>query len=120
MTSALSPNQLLLLKHKIADLIAESNEEIEQLTAASQPVTLDPQRVGRVSRIDASQQQQMAKARSLQLKQRIQALKNASLRLEQGLGSELEYGYCENCDKPILFERLQFNPAVLRCIQCAA
>lgn len=119
MTSALSPDQLLLLKNKIADLIAEANEEMEQLTAASQPVTLDQQSVGRVSRIDAIQQQQMAKARLLQVKQRLLGLKNASLRLVQGLDTELEYGYCESCDEPILFERLQFNPAVLRCIKCA-
>ena len=31
-----------------------------------------------------------------------------------------EYGYCRECDEPINPKRLEFDPTVLLCIECAS
>jgi len=77
-------------------------------------VTLDQQSVGRLSRMDAMQQQAMAKAtqtRRAQLRRRIQT---ALARMEEG-----EYGYCTECDEDISLKRLDHDPTVPTCINCA-
>jgi len=78
-------------------------------------VTLDQQAVGRLSRMDAMQQQQMAKAvqsRRDTMKSRIIA---ALARLEDG-----EYGYCLSCGDDIAAKRLDFDPALPTCLSCAS
>ena len=83
---------------------------------ASQPVELDQQSVGRVSRIDAIQQQQMARARSMQLKAQLQALQTALGRLD---AADSEFGYCSDCGLPIPLERLKINPIASSCVDRA-
>lgn len=79
------------------------------------PVELDQQSVGRLSRMDAMQGQAMAleteRRRSIELT-RIEA---ALSRMEEG-----EYGYCVSCGEPIGVKRLELDPAVPTCIDCAA
>jgi len=78
-------------------------------------VTLDQQSVGRLSRMDAMQQQAMARAtqtRRDQLKMRITA---ALGRLDEG-----EFGYCQNCGDEIAGKRLEFDPTVPTCLTCAS
>jgi DnaK suppressor protein len=78
-------------------------------------VTLDQQSVGRLSRMDAMQQQAMAKAnqtRRDQMKTRITA---ALSRLDEG-----EFGYCLNCGDDIASKRLDFDPTVPTCLSCAS
>lgn len=80
----------------------------------SAPVELDQTSVGRLSRMDAMQQQAMAQAglrRAEIEQQRIQAALN---RLASG-----EYGYCVKCDEEISEGRLKIDPAALICIDCA-
>jgi len=78
-------------------------------------VTLDQQSVGRLSRMDAMQQQAMARAtqaRRDQLKLRITA---ALSRLDED-----EFGYCQNCGEDIAVKRLDFDPTVPTCLTCAS
>ncbi|WP_253913159.1 TraR/DksA C4-type zinc finger protein [Pseudoruegeria sp. HB172150] len=78
-------------------------------------VTLDQQSVGRLSRMDAMQQQAMAKAtasRRAQMRQRIGA---ALIRIDED-----EYGYCIGCGEEIDLKRLEFDPTVPICVSCAA
>ncbi|NNE63206.1 MAG: molecular chaperone DnaK, partial [Gammaproteobacteria bacterium] len=64
-------NQLInLLKQQKIEL----QQQLEKTQADSQPVTLDQQSVGRVSRIDAIQQQQMAIANREQNKNLLTAI----------------------------------------------
>ncbi len=63
-------------------------------------VILDQTSVGRLSRMDAMQQQAMAKATRQNRTTEIRAIKNALLRLEEG-----EYGYCETCGEDIPAKR---------------
>jgi DnaK suppressor protein len=84
------------------------------LKESSQTVVLDQSRVGRVSRMDAMQGQQMALEAS---RRRQQQLKNIIMALDR-IEKE-EYGFCLGCGEPIDSRRLDFDPACSNCIQCA-
>jgi DnaK suppressor protein len=77
-------------------------------------VELDQSRVGRLSRIDTLQGQAM----SLEVKRRrdvqLNRIEVALQRLERN-----EYGDCLRCGEVIGSKRLEFDPAVLLCIDCA-
>lgn len=81
---------------------------------AAGTVELDQTRQGRLSRMDALQQQAMAaetqRRRSLELKRIGAALR----RLQEG-----EYGYCLSCGEDIVPARLKLDPAVTQCVACA-
>ncbi len=78
------------------------------------PVELDPQSVGRLSRMDAIQVQAMAIATESRRQDRLQIIEAALRRLDDG-----EYGYCLRCDEDIPAKRLAIDPAVTRCVDCA-
>ena len=77
-------------------------------------VVLDQQSVGRLSRMDAIQQQSMANATEARRTKSILGLKAALQRIDDG-----EFGFCTDCGDDIRIERLHLNPALLRCISCA-
>lgn len=77
-------------------------------------VSLDQQSVGRLSRMDALQNQAMAKAQQQRRNQQKQRLLAAKRRLDDG-----EFGYCIDCGIEITAKRLELDPAVLKCISCA-
>ena len=100
--------QLLALKQEL--------EELQTLSSSSRStVTLDQQSVGRLSRMDAMQQQAMANATNQRRLNDLHRIKNALERLENG-----DYGYCEHCDEPITKKRLEIDPLATRCTKCAA
>lgn len=78
-------------------------------------VQLDQQMVGRLSRMDAIQQQAMAQATSARKKAQILRIEAALRRYEDG-----EYGFCTDCGEEIAAGRLDHDPAVPRCVTCAA
>lgn len=81
--------------------------------AGQKTVELDQQAVGRLSRMDALQNQAMAQAtarRRVVERQRIMA---ALDRLDSG-----EYGYCTECGDEIAHARLATDPAIPRCAAC--
>ena len=77
------------------------------------PVTLDQQSVGRLSRMDAMQQQSMDLAKEERRAQRLAILTAALRRMDDG-----EFGYCLKCGEDIPPERLDVDPAVTLCIYC--
>ncbi len=97
-------------------LIQSSCEELEDLLkssrASSQPVDLG-EPIGRLSRMDALQQQQMAVASRQAQQQRLQLLRNALQALERD-----DYGYCRHCEEPIDFQRLRARPETPFCLAC--
>ncbi len=99
-----------LLVHKRAELIAIRDASAE----ARAPVSLDQQSVGRVSRVDAMQQQAMAHAQERQRAMDLMRIEQALARIEAG-----EFGFCLECDEEIPIKRLQVDPAALLCIKCA-
>lgn len=99
-----------VLTEELAGLEAQSSG-----TAADRkPVELDQQSVGRLSRMDAMQGQQMAAALEARRVQRIAAIRAALQRLDEG-----EFGFCEDCGDFIGDRRLQVDPIARRCVDCA-
>ena len=89
-------------------------EEISKPGSEADPVKLEGV-MGRVSRGDAMQVQQMALEMKRRRKQRLQRVQTAFLRMEQGT-----YGMCSRCRKPIDEARLDTFPEILLCVTCAA
>lgn len=79
------------------------------------PVELDQQSVGRLSRMDAMQQQAMAAAQSRRRAGRMRAIEAALRRM-----AEDEYGWCEECGEAIPLGRLDLDPCAPRCVSCAS
>lgn len=69
--------------------------------------------IGRVSRIDALQQQQLAKAQRDAARLRLQQVAAALSRLERG-----DYGECVGCGEEIGFLRLKARPESPFCLPC--
>ena len=98
-------------------LLSELQEvkNIVQKTAEDRaPVELDQQSVGRLSRMDAMQQQSMEKAKQVRRIERIKLINAALKRLESG-----DYVFCLNCDAHISHGRLKLDPTFSLCIDCA-
>ena len=83
--------------------------------AARQTVTLDQQSVGRLSRMDALQQQAMAEANERARANELSRIKAALRRIETG-----DYGYCLGCGEDIAVKRLDVDPSAALCVDCAA
>jgi len=101
----------LLLQSEYEDLISLSLSTKE----ARAPVELDQQSVGRLSRMDAMQQQSMDIAREERRQHRLKILKAALDRLDKD-----DYGYCLACGEDIPYKRLLADPATTRCVECSA
>lgn len=108
------------------DLIMKFRERLDQeaveLRAAEQatagdraPVELDQQSVGRLSRMDAMQQQAMASAQSRRRAGRLKAIDAALKRIDTD-----DFGWCEECGEEIPLGRLNLDPCAPRCVDCAA
>ncbi|WP_298973614.1 TraR/DksA C4-type zinc finger protein [uncultured Roseobacter sp.] len=76
-------------------------------------VTLDQQAVGRLSRMDALQNQAMAQAQARRRQAERQKIAAALQRLDEG-----EYGFCTDCGEEIAPARLLADLAIARCLDC--
>lgn len=99
----------------IRDRLARLGAENRRGRDAQAIVTLDQQSIGRLSRMDALQNQAMAKAQQTRRDAEATRLRAALARLEAG-----EFGYCEECGDDIAPRRLELDPAAVKCISCAA
>lgn len=77
-------------------------------------VTLDQESVGRLSRIDAMQVQEMALAQARRRQAKRAAIDAALARVDTD-----EFGYCLKCAEQIARPRLDHDPTVTTCIDCA-
>ena len=94
---------------------AEIDELSRSSTDSRQPVELDQQSVGRLSRVDALQMQAMAEATERSRTRRRAQIASALARIDAG-----EYGFCIACGDAIEARRLESDPAVPTCIGCAS
>lgn len=99
---------LLLRKKELEDISAQSKETRE-------PVELDQTVQGRLSRQDALQQQEMAKATERRRQNDLYRTIKALERIETE-----DFGYCLSCDEEIEKKRLELDPAILTCVACAS
>ena len=77
-------------------------------------VELDQSRVGRLSRMDAMQEQAMSVERKRRHGLELKKIASALQRMEED-----EYGYCLHCGEDIAIKRLELDPAAALCIDCA-
>lgn len=97
-------------------LLAESlalRASLAESSDASAPVELDQTRQGRLSRMDAMQQQAMAQAAALSVQARLAAIEAALRRIDDG-----SYGECPECGEAISAARLEARPEARLCIDC--
>ncbi|MFT5430789.1 MAG: DnaK suppressor protein [Myxococcota bacterium] len=108
----LTSDQQVELAADLLALKAVLEDQLRLSKTGSKPVELDTA-FGRVSRIDAIQQQQMAKA----------ARRSQDIRLRQteaalsALARD-EYGECRACEEPIGYRRLKAQPETPLCVAC--
>lgn len=98
--------------------LTERLAELERLDALSAegraPVTLQQDSVGRLSRMDAMQQQAMAQAEERRRQAERARIKLALERLGEG-----EWGWCVQCGEEIAEGRLRNDSSVAVCVACA-
>lgn len=105
--------QLEGLREDLVALQDTLRSAIDSSEGDARPVELDQPALGRVSRIDAIQQQKMLEANRGAQQSRLQQVRAALTRF-----AEDEYGDCLSCGETIGFERLKARPESLFCIQC--
>lgn len=109
----INPFALSLRPRLLAEL-EELRETSEQSSAARKPVMLDQQSVGRLSRMDAIQQQAMAAAQEARRLGRVRAIDAALTRIDSG-----DFGWCDDCGDFIGRKRLEYDPCLMLCLDCA-
>jgi DnaK suppressor protein len=106
--------RLAEFRQRIETLLAELQEEDTRGQSGQATVELDQQAIGRLSRMDALQNQAMAKAGHGRRQVQRTRLRAALQRIDAGA-----FGYCEDCGDEIARGRLELDPAATRCISCA-
>jgi DnaK suppressor protein len=97
----------------LRELLVELEAHLEESRDERTPVAVDG-RMGRVSRGDAMQVQQMAVEMARRREERLLRVQTA---LERVVGGA--YGICGRCRRPISESRLDAMPEVVLCVRCA-
>lgn len=92
--------------------LAEIEVELADLSESTRPIPPDVA-VGRLSRLDSMQMQQMALAGKRRLEEQRGRLHEAFRRIDAG-----NYGVCLRCGADIALERLQHQPDAVVCMPC--
>lgn len=90
----------------------EIHERVKNLAEATKPVDLETP-IGRLSRMDAMQEQEMQKATKQKYLLRLQLIEQAIKAADNDV-----YGYCRKCEEPIGYARLQVRPEAPFCMEC--
>lgn len=106
-------SELEQFKKQLIELETELRELVESSKDSSKPVILDQTAVGRLSRMDAMQGQEMALESARRRQRQIAKIDGALRRIESG-----DYGYCVVCGEEIDKRRLALDPTHTRCMLC--
>lgn len=113
-TNAMTKLDTQTLRTRLLQEREELLHDAEVTAEERDVVTLDQTSVGRLSRMDALQNQAMQvetdRRREIELKRIDAALKRMN---------EDEYGYCVSCGAEIQPKRLEMDPATPVCVDCA-
>lgn len=97
---------------KIEARIAELEASMESTKGDRAAISPDKS-IGRLSRLDSMQMQQMAVGMNSRMREEVKQLKEALQRIERG-----RYGTCDLCRKDIPMERLEFQLDATICVDC--
>jgi DnaK suppressor protein len=111
----LSPDELDELRERLLELRNEVEVALTEARDSAKPIKLDQAAVGRLSRMDGMQQQQMAAAHKRRLEVQLQQIRAALAAFERD-----GYGYCNVCEEPISHRRLLARPESPICVSCQA
>jgi len=100
-------------RSEIERRIADLEQSLAQSREDAKPTAPDVA-IGRLSRMDSMQMQQMVLEQRRRQEQERERLRNALSRLDDGT-----YGGCLRCGKPISKARLEAMPDAVVCIVCA-
>jgi DnaK suppressor protein len=109
----MTAEELTAIRSKIDLRIEELNGLLEDDTEDTKPIEPDVS-IGRLSRLDSMQMQQMALEQKRRQEAELQKLQEALKRIEDG-----SYGNCMLCRQPIAPARLEAQPDAILCINCA-
>lgn len=112
---ALTAEEIALLREDIERALARLRKSMKTTRRAARPVELDQTSVGRLSRIDAIQNQSLTRGLEEREHAKLAQLTDALARLDEG-----SYGVCTGCGSPIAFERLSLFPETRTCSSCAS
>lgn len=108
----LTPGQLQELKTALAAAHTELQIILEGVAEGARPVEPDSA-IGRITRLDAIQMQQMAQANRRKSQQRLQQVDAALQRIAAD-----SYGECAECGDDIGYPRLTARPEAPFCLTC--
>ena len=103
------------IKRQLENQREELLRRVEITKEDRKPVALDQSQVGRLSRMDAMQVQEMALEQERRREIEIKRIKAALIRISEG-----EYGFCSKCGENISPKRLEFDPSTPMCVDCAS
>lgn len=106
-------DRLAYFRKRLEELEREILEDMDANPEDSGVVELDSS-IGRLSRMDALQNQQMALELKRRQENQLLRIENAFKRLANG-----QYGLCVKCKKPIEENRLEVFPDTVTCVRCA-
>ena len=109
----LTGDQLASLHRSLLKLQEQLREYLAASRESAAPVQLDQSSVGRLTRMDAMQAQQLAAASKRQTELRLDQTRAALRLLADG-----DYGACRLCEEPIGYRRLQARPETPLCLTC--
>lgn len=101
-------------REQLLQMRRELRAQEETGKEAARPVELDQASVGRLTRMDAIQSQQLAKEAARRRAQTLVKIETALRRLDDG-----EFGACLVCGEDINPRRLAVDPTHTLCIACA-
>jgi len=108
----LTNDQKETLRQQLLAMRVALEERMRLAAQETQPVSLD-QPIGRLTRMDAIQQQQMALGQLQRVEQERQQIDAALRRLEQDT-----LGRCLRCQELISYDRLTIRPTTTLCYEC--
>lgn len=111
---ALSTQAIASLNQRLRSRLIELDELSESSLSSRAAVDLDQSRVGRLSRMDAIQLQAMQRAAEER-----RELERQRIRTALKLIKDQEYGDCVRCGEEISIKRLQLDPSLITCVDCA-
>jgi len=107
------PEDFEKYRKPLEESLVEIEQYLEKTEESAEAVSPDKS-LGRLSRMEAMQDQQlMLEARRRKKMQKV-AVKSALQRIENG-----QFGTCIFCGKSIAPERLEFAPEATTCVKCS-
>lgn len=110
--SPLTEEQRSELKERLLAMRVALQQRSQAAAEDTRPVSLD-QPIGRLTRMDAIQQQHMALGQQKRREQEQQQIEAALHRLESN-----RYGLCVRCEEEVSYDRLKARPTTTLCRNC--